>query len=95
MHHINDIYFCCICLNFFKIPLNVVSKERSRSNSGSNMKNSAKKGKLPYYLLLFYQSLLKWEELLCTKVNYNVLASFMSNENLTMLCFHGGIQDGI
>ena len=43
MHHINDIYFCCICLNFFKIPLNVVSMERSRSNSRSNMKNSAKR----------------------------------------------------
>ena len=72
MHDINDIYFCCICLNFFKILLNVVSMERSRSNSRSNMKNSAKKGKLPYYLLLFYQSLLKWEELLYTTVNYNV-----------------------
>ena len=43
MHHINDIYFCCICLNFFKIPLNVVSMERSRLNSRSNMKNSAKR----------------------------------------------------
>ena len=47
MHHINDIYFCCICLNFFKIPLNVVSMERSRSNSRSNMKNSAKKANCP------------------------------------------------
>ena len=43
MHHINDIYFCCICLDFFKIPLNVVSMEKSRSKSRSNMKNSAKK----------------------------------------------------
>ena len=43
MHDINDIYFCCICLNFFKILLNVVSVERSRSNSRSNMKNSAKR----------------------------------------------------
>ena len=43
MHHINDVYFCCICLNFLKIPLNVVSMERSRSNSRSNMKNSAKR----------------------------------------------------
>ena len=43
IHHINDIYFCCICLNFIKIPLNVVSMERSRSNSRSNTKNSAKK----------------------------------------------------
>ena len=31
-----------------------------------------KKGKLPYYLLLFYQSLLKWDEVLYTKVNNNV-----------------------
>ena len=38
-----------------------------RANSMSNMKNSAKKakkGKMHYYLLLFYQSLLKWEEIL-------------------------------
>ena len=43
MHHIKDIYFCCICLDFFKIPLNVVSKERSRSNSRSNMKKVQKR----------------------------------------------------
>ena len=43
MHHIDDIYFCCICLRFFKIHLNVVSKERSWSNSMSNMKNSGKR----------------------------------------------------
>ena len=43
MHHIKDIYFCCICLNFFKIPLNVVSMARSRSNSRSNMKNGEKR----------------------------------------------------
>ena len=53
IHHIIDIYFCCVCLNFYKIPLNVVSMERSMSNSWSNTKNSAK-GKLPYYLLLSY-----------------------------------------
>ena len=34
--------FCCICLNFFKIHLNVVSMERSRSNSRSNTENSEK-----------------------------------------------------
>ena len=39
MHNINDIYYCYLCLNFFKIPLNVVSMERSRSN----MRNSAKR----------------------------------------------------
>ena len=43
MHHINDVNCCCICLNFLKILLNVVSMERSRSNSRSNMKNSAKR----------------------------------------------------
>ena len=53
------------------------------------------KRQMPYYLLLFYQSLLKWEELVYTTVNYNVKTSNMSNENLTMLCFHGGIQDGV
>ena len=42
-----DIYFCCICFNFFKIPLNVVSMERSRSNSRSNTKNSAKEANCP------------------------------------------------
>ena len=31
-----------------------------------------KKGKLPYYLLLFYQSLLKFEEVLSTKVHNNI-----------------------
>ena len=34
-----------IRLNFFKITLNVGSMERSRSNSRSNTKNSAKKAK--------------------------------------------------
>ena len=43
MHHISDIYFCCICLNFFKIHLNGASLESSRSNSRSNMKNSEKR----------------------------------------------------
>ena len=33
---------------------------------------SAKKGKLPYNLMLFYQSLLKSEEVLYIKVNNNV-----------------------
>ena len=53
MHYINDIYFCCICLNFLKIPLNVVSMERSRSNSRSNTKNSAKRqiALLPFVIL--------------------------------------------
>ena len=39
----NDIYFCCICLNFFKIHLNVVSMESSMSNSRPNTKNSEKR----------------------------------------------------
>ena len=43
MHHINDIYFCCICMNFFKISLNMVSMESSRSNSRSNMKKVQKR----------------------------------------------------
>ena len=43
MHHISDIYFCCICLNFFKIHLNGVSIESSRSNSRSNMKIGEKR----------------------------------------------------
>ena len=68
--------------------------ERSRSNSRSNTKNSTK-SKLSFYLVLFYQILLQWEELLYTKVNYNVQASITSNENLTLLCFHGVIQDGV
>ena len=59
----------------------MVLLERSRSNSRSNTKNSEKKGKLRYYLLLFYQSLLEWEEALYTKVNYNVWASIISNKN--------------
>ena len=36
------------------------------------MQKIVKNGKLRFYLLLFYQSLQKWEEVLYTKVNYNV-----------------------
>ena len=59
MHHINDIYFCFTCLNFLKIPLNVVSMERSRSNSRPNTKNSAKK----QIALLAYVILPKFTEM--------------------------------
>ena len=39
-NYINDTYFCCICSNFFMIPLNMVSVERSMSNLMSNTNNS-------------------------------------------------------
>ena len=54
-----------------------------------------KKDNLRYYHLLFHQNLQEWEEVLYTKVNYNVKALIISNKNLTKLCFHGDIQDGV
>ena len=72
------------------IHINMVSISGSWSNSRSNTKNSGKwlnaqlsyviipkvlgKGSLHNCLLLLYQSLLKWEEMLYSKVNYNVYA---------------------
>ena len=41
------IFVVYVCLDFFKIPLNAVSIERSRSNSRSNTKNSSKKANCP------------------------------------------------
>ena len=42
IHHIYDIYFCTVCLNFLLIHLNMVLISRSMSNSRSNTKNSEK-----------------------------------------------------
>ena len=90
IYQINGICFCSMCLNWFMIHINMVSISGSWSNSRSNTKNSGKwlnaklsfviipkilgKGSLQNCLLLLYQSLLKWEEMLYSKVNYNVYA---------------------
>ena len=54
--------------------------ERSRSNSKSNMKNIERR----QIVLLSFNILPKWEEVLYTKVNYSVLASIISNKNVTI-----------
>ena len=94
IHHISDINFCCICVNFFMVTLNVVSIEKSRSNSRSITKNSAKKLiAILYFVILpkftkMERIIIHQSKLECKGFNY-------SNKNLKMLCFHGDIQDGV
>ena len=70
------------------IALNVVSMEKPRSNT----KNSAKR----LIALLYFVILPKFTQIgriIIHQRKLQCIGSIISNENLTMLCFHGDIQD--
>ena len=76
------------------IPLYMDSMERSRSNSRSNTKNSAKKANCPIIFFIL-PKFTKMGRIIIQQSKLQCIGSNYFNENLTMLCFHGDIQDGV